>query len=236
MSYASPYSVAYNYRKLEPKRVLMHLQGSWHIEMYANIFAELPEIYFAVFVEVPVEEAIRLAETLPDNVLIIPNIVDVLLQIDTFGVVLTTLATPHRGHVRGIQIFQACSALGIPVLEIQHGLFQIGINYYDVSRVSGSGFKNSSIGFPARNFRDGLITWGGPDGIGLPQFHRNPPAEDKGFVLILTNMHWSIYSDLERLMFYDGIRRLVLDHSDTRFFWKPHQAEIQPAWLIYTPG
>jgi len=158
---------------------------------------------------------------------LIGNLIDVLLRLDDFAVCLTTLATPHRAHLKGLQIFTACSRLGVPVLELQHGLFQQGAAFVEVSRTPGSGFANAAQGGAARNFRDDLVGWSGKDGIGLPQFHDLKPATDDGYVLILSNLHRSVFSEVERRLFYEGVAQLVRRHPETRFLWKPHQAELQ---------
>lgn len=210
------------------KRVLLVLQGAWHLEMFASLFQELPDIGWVVFIEAPQNTLTELSKTLPENVQVIGSIVDLMLRIDTFSICLTTLAVAHRAHMRGIQIFFACSQLGISVLELQHGLFQLGINYYDFSATPGDGFRNSSLGQAGLNFRDGLLSWGGDDGIGFPQYHQLAEAEDGNYVLILSNLHWSIFSQSEQHLFYDGIQTLVRNNPDQNFIWKPHQAEIQP--------
>lgn len=224
----APYARRLARSDADARRVLLVLQGAWHLDMYANIFRALPEIDWTVLIDETTDGVLRLAEKTPRNVQIVGNLPEILLRLDSFALCLTTLATPHRAHVRGLQVYTACARLRIPVLELQHGLFQLGINYVDVSSTPGSGFRNSAMGTAAKNFRDDLITWSGPRGIGLPQFYNLPPAEDHGYVLVLSNLHWSLFTDVERHLFFHGVAKLVRRHPKTRFVWKPHQAEIQP--------
>ena len=224
---ATPYSRAFHPGELNARRVLLVAQGPWHLDMYASLFTALPEIDWTVYFEAPGEALSPLALAAPSNVQLIGNMTDVLLRLDDFAVCLTTLATPHRAHLRGLQIFTACSRLGIPVLEMQHGLFQLGVAFVEVSKTPGSGFPSAAMGAAARNFRDDLIGWSGEDGIGLPQFHDLKPASDDGYVLILSNLHRSVFSEVERRLFYEGVARLVRKHRRTKFLWKPHQSELQ---------
>lgn len=224
---ATPYARAFRPGELSGRRVLLVAQGPWHLDMYASLFTALPEVDWTVYFEAPGETLAPLSMATPANVQLIGNLIDVLLRLDDFAVCLTTLATPHRAHLKGLQIFTACSRLGVPVLELQHGLFQQGAAFVEVSRTPGSGFANAAQGAAARNFRDDLVGWSGKDGIGLPQFHNLKPATDDGYVLILSNLHRSVFSEVERRLFYEGVAQLVRRHPETRFLWKPHQAELQ---------
>jgi len=224
---ATPYARAFRPGELSGRRVLLVAQGPWHLDMYASLFTALPEVDWTVYFEAPGEALAPLSMATPANVQLIGNLIDVLLRLDDFAVCLTTLATPHRAHLKGLQIFTACSRLGVPVLELQHGLFQQGAAFVEVSRTPGSGFANAAQGAAARNFRDDLVGWSGKDGIGLPQFHDLEPATDDGYVLILSNLHRSVFSEVERRLFYEGVAQLVRRHPETRFLWKPHQAELQ---------
>lgn len=224
---ATPYARAFHADELSGRRVLLVAQGPWHLDMYASFFTALPEVDWTVYFEAPGDALMPLAQAAPSNVQLIGNLTDVLLRLDEFAVCLTTLATPHRAHLTGLQIFTACSRLGLPVLEVQHGLFQQGMAFVEVSRTPGSGFANAAMGAAARNFRDDVVGWSGDAGIGLPQFHDLKPASDDGYVLILSNQHRSVFSEIERRLFYEGVAQLVRRHPDTRFLWKPHQAELQ---------
>lgn len=223
----APYARAFRPGDITAKRVLLIAQGPWHLGMYASLFTALPEIDWTVYFDAAPDVVVPLAQDAPTNVQLIGDMTDVLLRLDDFAVCLTTLATPHRAHLRGIQIFAACAKLGIPVLELQHGLFQQGLSFVEISKTPGSGFTGATMGAAARNFCDGQVGWAGQEGIGLPQYHNLPPASDEGYVLILSNMHRSIFSEIERRLFYDSVAQLVRTHPRTSFLWKPHQAEIQ---------
>lgn len=224
---SAPYARPFQPEDVSAKRVLLIAQGPWHMNMYASLFRALPEIDWTVYFDAEPNVVGRLAQDAPANVQLIGDMTDLLLRLDDFAVCLTTLATPHRSHLRGIQIFAACSKLGIPVLELQHGLFQQGLDFVEISQTPGSGFPGATMGGAARNFCDSQIRWSGEDGIGLPQFHDLAPALNDGYVLILSNMHRSIFSEIERRVFYDGVAQLVRTYPKTSFVWKPHQAEFQ---------
>lgn len=208
--------------------VLIYLNGAAHWSLFKNFFEKLPDIEWVVLIETNGSTILKLVDELnpPDNVTFIHYLHDVYLRIDVFCAVVTTFAVPHGAHVKGIQLFHACSMLGIPVFEIQHGLFQVGISYQEKARVVGHGYYGAASTLPVTNFRDHLLAWWGKDSIGYPPNCDLLPPANKGYVLILSNLHWNIFGPSEQRAFFESLTKLVTAYPGIPFVWKPHPVEI----------
>ncbi len=119
--------------------------------------------------------------------------------------------------------------IGIPTIEIQHGLFQYGINNVDVGlQVGSSPERGDQMGIHIEYAAKKVLRWGGEDGIGYlkSELAVEAPANLRGeFVLVTTNQNWHVYSDKHRYQLAIAIVRLAMSRPDLRFVWKPHHAE-----------
>lgn len=122
----------------------------------------------------------------------------------TFG---CTTAGPHRIAFRFAQAF---AKLGKPRIDIQHGLFQEGYtldfetgDVLDTDRaVSWSEFGRLTDPLPAAMSRD------------------------RKRIGIVSNLHWSRYTDQDRTLFLQCVRKICRAFPDHLVEWRPHPAEF----------
>ena len=144
-----------------------------------------------------------------------------------FGMLITTDALAVEGHKESLNIIHAAKISGIPVAELQHGLFTYGLSYYaDIDR---SFVSYDSL--PARSFYDYLLSWYDTSitnsvTIGCPSY-RKPSKKFNGlYTLILSNLKWEIYTVPEKFGFFYSVIKLAHDNPDDVFIWKLHPSEI----------
>jgi hypothetical protein len=151
----------------------------------------------------------------------------VFARLHTFNLILSfaTLCAPH--HLVLLPFLSVAKRVGIPIVEIQHGLFQYGINYYDDSRVLD--FRDIRCGQgDVPSFADHQMRWFGGNGIGYPRHQSkcdSSNATSREFVLIASNINWYLYEDRSRLLWISLIDRICAANPDLLFVWKPHPAE-----------
>ncbi|TWF57149.1 hypothetical protein [Neorhizobium alkalisoli] len=152
-----------------------------------------------------------------------------ILNAAQLDVVLTFGCLPHVAHGNLLLLTALMREIGVTVLDIQHGLYQWGINFTDDSREQGySG--TSGISMPISTLADQQITWAGVNGIGYPRYKREHLAQPQSHapILVATNTNWHIYGEEDRYRFRHILRQLFCSLPRTRFIWKPHPAEWSP--------
>ena len=157
-------------------------------------------------------------------------------KLNLFGAFITTDANAARSHVYSLKLVSMFKALGIPVLELQHGMFQIGLHYYDVP--SGMSFWGDSL--PSKSFADRVLAFYQPirrtppsTVIGYPPYSGEPSGGGGGeYLLVLTNLHWPTYTTDEKMAFLDAVAALVESRPELPVVWKMHHAETPPASKI----
>ena len=157
-------------------------------------------------------------------------------KLNLFGAFITTDANAARSHVYSLKLVSMFKALGIPVFELQHGLFQIGLHYYDVP--SGVSFWGDSL--PSKSFAERVLAFYPPirrtppsTVIGYPPYSGEPSDCGGGeYLLILTNLHWPTYTVDEKMAFLDAVAALVESRPELPVVWKMHHAETPPASKI----
>lgn len=137
---------------------------------------------------------------------------------------------PHVAHRNVLLLTAMMREIGVPVIDIQHGLYQWGINFTDDSREVGfSG--TSGISLPISTMADLQITWTGENAVGYPRYKKifHPAPKPHGPILIATNTNWHIYTNEDRYRLLRMFSELFASLPRTRFVWKPHPAEFNPA-------
>ena len=150
-------------------------------------------------------------------------------KLNLFGLFITTDANAAHAHVYSLKLVSMFRALGIPVLELQHGLFQIGLHYYDVP--SSSSFAGDSL--PSKSFAVRVLAYYPPINhlvpytvIGYPPYSGKSPANSAGsYLLILSNLHWQTYTESEKMAFYEAVVRFAEEHPEIPVVWKMHHGE-----------
>lgn len=162
------------------------------------------------------------------NIYLCSDIKVIFYAINTFEALIVFGGLMHPGHEKTNYIVDFFKDAGVPTFDFQHGLIQWGVNFSDNSRVAG--FDNSS-GFPLdmRSNCDNSISWfSGEDAVGYPEIKSNLIGNDDDVekILILSNMNWHIYSDVERSSFLGVVVDMVSKNPLLRFRWRPHPAEF----------
>lgn len=156
--------------------------------------------------------------------------------------VITTFAVAHAAHSRFIRFIALAYELGLPVFELQHGLYQLGINYSERSALVGSGLPGALTALDAPNLTQRKLVWGeahNPEDVSVgyppyvrdifdsPAWHR--PNQDN--VLIASNMHWNILSEEDVSQIWDYMVHLFKHLPDINFVLMPHPGEMKSAAL-----
>lgn len=153
-----------------------------------------------------------------------------LLNAQNFKLVVSSSGLLHPGMMTNLLLLAFFNEIGVPTFEIQHGLFQYGINNVDRAPQVGAQLERGDqlgidVGYAARN----LMLWTGPDGIGYPRSILPPrPSVRRGdFALITSNNHWQIYEPQHREQFGLAVQKLVESRPALQFVWKPHFGEFR---------
>jgi len=138
-------------------------------------------------------------------------------------------APPNKDQIYNLTLVNFFNDIAVPTIEIQHGLFQYGINNLDHSLRCGFDANGGGWGLPFAYPAKHLIPWVGDDGIGylksaLPK-EQVSEVEEPGYILITSNLNWHIYTDQDRYAFVIAILSLAVRYPHERFVWKPHGAE-----------
>jgi len=152
-----------------------------------------------------------------------------ILHTPTLDAALTFGCLPHPAHNNVLLLTALLKELAIPVLDIQHGLYQWGINFTDTSLEQGF-TGEAGISLPMKTQADYQVTWTGENAIGYPRYKGAPPAPNvpNGPILVATNTNWHIYSEEDRQTFIRTLHLLFTRLDTVRFIWKPHPAEMSP--------
>lgn len=152
-----------------------------------------------------------------------------MLNAANFQLVVSFAGLLHPGLMRNVLLLSFFNEIGVATLEIQHGLFQYGINNVDMAPQVGADIGRGdqlgiNIGYAARD----VVPWAGPEGIGYPKsiLTPRPCSRRNGFVLITSNNHWQVYKGPDRQQFGMAVTKLVESRPDLEFVWKPHHGEF----------
>ncbi len=151
-----------------------------------------------------------------------------LLNPQHFELVVSFSGMRHPRMTMNLTLLSFFNQIGVPTLEIQHGLFQYGINNTDPGlqvggRVERGDQLGLSVGYGAKH----VVPWGGDHGIGY--LKSNLPARSsewrRDYGLITTNSNWHLYAGKQRYQLALAILKLASSLPKQRFVWKPHSAE-----------
>lgn len=210
------------------KRVFCYLRGVHHFDLFYNIFKDNPDIEFyfhSNFIPVDFYRRSKLYE-LP-NVYFVADLKKFKYKLNGFGAFITTDAQATAPHAYSLELINFFNKMKVPVFELQHGLFQLGLHYYDLPKKEV--FHDDS--FPTQSFADHLLTYyvqkNAVPGtvIGYPAFTQRPEPYDGEYTLILSNLHWETYDKEEEYQFYKMIFELAVDNPKQTYIWKMHHGE-----------
>lgn len=230
-------------RARQKPTVLLILQGPHHLMLYKELFRRCSEFHWVCVLEnardLPADLVNRMyflfgVQIFTDERAALSNY----LGIDA---VITTYAVPHPAHSRFIRYIALAYEMGLPVFELQHGLFQLGISYSESSAYVGSGIPGALTSLDAPGLTRKKLVWGDARtadeiSVGFPPFTQdviNGPAYggNGDAVLIASNTHWSILDETDVAAIWDCFVHLFVSLPDIKFVLMPHPAEMKSASL-----
>ena len=210
------------------KKVFCYLRGVHHFDLFYNIFKLNPDIEFyfhSNYISVDAYRRSKLYEL--DNVYFVTDINKFKYKLNLFGAFITTDAQATAPHAYSLEIVNFFNKLNVPVFELQHGLFQLGLHYYDVPHKEV--FHDDS--FSTQTFADHVFTYypetNAPAStvIGYPAYLQDVSSYEGEYTLVLSNLHWETYDKEEKYYFYKTICELAAENPQQTFIWKMHHGE-----------
>lgn len=230
-------------KKKEKPIILLILGGEFHLDLYASLLETNQEFNWAVFIKdiakIPNKRLSDLNSKF--GTYFFTDRATALAHFGDIDAVITTFAVPHAAHLYYLEFAALACEMGIPVFEIQHGLFQIGISYSEESFLVGSGDKKhlARNALPVRNLAPNTLRWFGENAIGYPPYtdavradssYLHDEMEEEGppeKILYLTNFHWNLLDAQQRDHGYSMITKSILALPDGNHVISPHPAEVQ---------
>jgi len=210
--------------------VLLYVRGAFHFPLIEPLVRHNPDIEFFLhsnlFGNGEVERSGLLAYA---NFHFTSGLDEIKYKLNQFGAFITTDAEPANPHSYSLRLIEFFHAIGVPVFELQHGLFQLGLHYYDVPH--GCHFGGDSL--LASSFADNVLAYYPPTSvetpctaIGYPPFSgQKETSKGSDWTLVLSNLHWPTYTNEERRSFYESVYRLAAE-GPSPVVWKLHHGEI----------
>ena len=215
-----------------PRMVLFYINGKHHFPLIAPIIKANPDIDFFIHSRGATEEDYRRSELFRQgNSHFVAALSRLQYKLNLFGAYISTDMHAAGAHAYSLRIAKIFYTLGVPVFELQHGMFQIGLHYYD--KPSRELFWDDSL--PTKSFALRVLTYypvadsiATHTVIGYPPFDAPVPAGRTGeYVLVLSNMHWNTYTHDERYNFYKAVFDYARCHPQEHFVWKVHMGEVK---------
>lgn len=224
--------------------VLIILQGQHHLTLYRELFVRCQQFHWVCLFEKPRElpsdlvnkfHALYGVQIFTDERTALTNF----LGIDA---VISTFAVPHAAHSHHIHHLALAYEMGLPVFEMQHGLFQLGISCSERSALVGSGLSGALSSLNAPNLTQHKFIWGESRttdeiSIGYPPYV-NDIVESTAYirtqaesVLVASNMHWNILDEDDVAQAWDYLVHLFKHLPDIPFVMMPHPGEMKSASL-----
>ncbi len=210
------------------KRVFCYLRGVHHFDLFYNVFLLNPDIEFYIhsnFISADLYRKSKLYDLA--NVYFVADIKKFKYKLRSFGAFITTDSQSTAPHTYSLEFINFFNKLSVPVFELQHGLFQLGLHYYDVPVKEV--FHDDSL--PTDSFADHILTYYPNKSnvastvVGYPAYEKKPLSYEGEYTLILSNLHWETYNKEEKYYFYKIIFELANSLPKQMFVWKMHHGE-----------
>ena len=215
------------------KRILFYIRGMHHCHLVYNIAKNNPKYQFYFTSNyLKKDDYIRSVLYPLDNCFFVEDIKNLYAKLPLFGLFITTDCQMTAAHWYSLNISRLFTKLNVKTVELEHGLFQLGLDYFDLP--SGVNFYNDSL--PTSIVADVFLSYGKEPRIpqavciGYPPYEKTRLNSYTGnYTLILSNLHWETYTDVEKYRFYETIIRLVSEHPERLFVWRQHPGEKNSA-------
>src|SRR5574344_1370781 len=216
------------------KRILFFCNGFSQLENSYLMFQNNPDIEFWVWLvnNISIKDFYNSKLSKLPNLIVNENHEELLYKLEKFGMLITTVCSGAFCCRAGLHAISICMNIGIPVVELQHGLFEYGLSYnvepvnygtmYDFLNVDN--FSDYLLSYyPIKTqYREGVV-------IGFPKYHLHKiklPKFDANYVLILTNFNWDCFTSEDFTVFLGALLKVVTKYPSVNFLWKPHPAEL----------
>lgn len=215
-----------------PKMVLFYINGKHHFPLISPIVKANTDIDFFIHSQSVTEDDYRRSELFrQENAHFVAASPRLQCKLNLFGAYISTDMHAVGAHTYSLRIAKKFNRLGVPVFELQHEMFQVGLHYYD--KPSRELFWDDSL--PTRTFASRVFAYYPvADGIaphtviGYPPFKSPITAHRTGeYILVLSNMHWSTYTHDERCDFYKAVFDYARNHPNEHFIWDVHSGEVE---------
>lgn len=212
------------------RSVLLYVRGSFHFPLIEPMVRDNRDVEFFLHSNLFGNGEIARANLNKyGNFHFVSSLDELKFKLDRFGAFITTDAEPANPHSYSLRLVEFFQAIKVPVFELQHGLFQLGLHYFDVP----AKFSFGGDSLPAKSFAGQILTYYPPAGVNVaavtigypPYAGQLQPSSGHDWTLVLTNLHWPTYTDEERRIFYESVYRLAAEGS-SRVVWKQHHGEI----------
>ena len=215
---------------IKQKKILFYIRGKYNFYLINNIVKSNPDYYFYF-----ISNALQKDEYIKSELYSLPNTVfienlNVLnYKLHMFGLFITINSATSSAYNFSLKFSQVLNRFNIKTIELQHGLFQLGIDYFH--NPNKTYFYNDSL--QNNIVADTFLSFVPYDKIensiciGYPPYTQtqNTNYLNGAYTLILTNLHWKSYTDIERYNFYQFIVRLSYDNPNRLFILRQHPAE-----------
>ena len=173
---------------------------------------------------------IERVSSLNQEITFILNSRDALASLEMFSRVVTATSFKTRLLPEGIaNIIERSRTLGIPIVDVPHGLFQPARNMTDNSVVIDHASGIHGMGDIIPSFADTSVSWFGEDGVGYPRFQpwktKNSSLVLPSYTVVTTNTNWYIYSTEDRRRLFHSLFSYMEKNSDRLFIWAMHPSE-----------
>ena len=212
----------------DKKRVICYLKGVFHFDLFRNILQENPDIDFFIHSDsITVDEYRKSNIYELSNVYLVTDLKRFKYKLNLFGAFITVDAQAASPHNYSLELIRLFNKMRVPVFELQHGLFQLGLHYYDCP-VKENIHADS---LPTTSFADHVLTYypisnySNTTQIGYPPYCRKLDSFTGNYVLILSNLHWDTYTPEEKYYFYKTMCQFAAENPDKTFIWKMHHGE-----------
>lgn len=222
------------------KRILFYIRGTHHCHLVYNLVKNNPDYQFYFISNfLKKEDYIRSVLYPLDNCFFISDVNNLYTKLPLFGLYMTTDCQMTAAHVYSLNLRRLFAKLDVKTVELEHGLFQLGLDYFDIP--SGIDFHDDSL--PTPIVADVFLSYAKDSRIpqavciGYPPYEKKQePVYEGNYTLVLSNLHWKTYTDVEKYRFYQNIVRLVSENPEQLFVWRQHPGEkASPACKrIYT--
>lgn len=215
-----------------PKMVLFYINGAHHFPLISPIIKANADIDFFIHSKnVSEDDYLRSELFRQGNSHFVAALSRLQYKLNLFGAYISTDMHAAGAHAYSLRIAKIFYTLGVPVFELQHGMFQIGLHYYD--KPSRELFWDDSL--PTRTFASRVFAYypvadsiAPHTVIGYPPFNAPITTNRTGeYVLVLSNMHWNTYTHDERYNFYKAVFDYARNHPHECFIWKVHFGETK---------